>query len=87
MSSVQTSLLKFMRLKRTSEQTFLTAEQTFSKMRRLKPYLRSNMSQKRLNHTLIISGHKSRVDSLNLGQIALEFVSVHERSLFFGGKL
>ena len=52
-------------------------------MRRLKTYLCSSMSQKRLNHTLIISCHKSRVDSLNFAQIALDFISVNEGSLFW----
>ena len=42
--------------------TSATAERTFSTLRRLKNYLRSNMSQERLNHTIILHTCKDRTD-------------------------
>ena len=44
--------------------TTSTAERTFSALRRLKTYLRSTMSQARLNHTKLIYVHKERTDDV-----------------------
>ena len=38
--------------------TTSTSERTFTAMRRLKNYLRSTMTQQRLNHTLLLHAHK-----------------------------
>ena len=63
--------------------TTATAERIFSTMRRLKTYLRSSMSHERLNHTFILQSHKSRVDSLDLSQIAQALLSVNERRCMY----
>ena len=67
--------------------TTATAERTFSTMRRIKTYLRSTMTQERLNHSFMLNAHKSRVDSLDLVQIAKSFISVNERRCAFFGKM
>ncbi|XP_028412554.1 uncharacterized protein LOC114535447 [Dendronephthya gigantea] len=49
------------------------AERSFSPARRLMTWLRSIMSQERLNNLAVINGHKDRTDKLNLLGIANEF--------------
>ena len=56
-----------------------TSERSFSCMRRVKSYLRSTMTQERLNHLMILHVHKELTDSINLCDVANEFVRVHER--------
>lgn len=65
--------------------TSATAERTFSTLRRLKSYLRSTMTQKRLNHILLLHTHQQRTDELSLLAIAQDFVTRNNRrKLFFG---
>ena len=64
-----------LRIYLTIPMTSATAERTFSTVRRLKSYLRSTMSQKRLNHVVLLHTHKERTDALDLLTIAKEFVS------------
>ena len=65
--------------------TNATSERSFSAMRRVKSYLRLTMGQERLNYLMTLHVHKESADSLNLVQIANEFVSVNEsrQRLFF----
>ena len=53
--------------------TTATAKRTFSVLRRLKTYLRSTMSQERLNN-VILHIHKDITDSLDLTDIARSFL-------------
>ena len=46
--------------------TNVTSEGSFSALRRLKNYLRSTMSQERLNHLMIMHIHKERTDNIDL---------------------
>ena len=64
--------------------TTATAERSFSCLRRLKTWLRSTMSQERLNNLLLVHVHKNVTDSLSLQEIAQEFTAVNEkrRSVF-----
>ena len=54
--------------------TNATSERSFSKLKLLKTYLRSTMSQARLNHYMIFSVYKEHVDILDLPALAKEFV-------------
>ena len=54
--------------------TNVASEQRFSAMRRLKTYLRSTMVQGRLNHIMLLSIYKDRLDNLDLEIIGDEFV-------------
>ena len=48
-------------------------------------YLRSSMTEQRLNHCLLLHVHKELTDSLDLISIAKEFVGLHdERKKYFG---
>ena len=65
--------------------TSATTERTFSTLRRLKNYLRSTMSQKRLNHVVVLHTHKERIDELDLLATAREFVSANDRRRAYFG--
>ena len=53
----------------------------------LKTYLRSTMSQPRLNHVMLLHIHKERTDSLYLVQFARDFISVNDRRVVYVGQL
>ena len=61
--------------------TNATSERSFSVMRRLKSYLRSTMSQPRLNHLMVLSIYKQLLDELDLNTTAKEFVGSSEHRL------
>ena len=54
---------------------------SFSALRRIMTYLRSSMTDKRLNNLTI---HKDITDTLNLSEIAEEFISFREERRFLG---
>ena len=51
-----------------------TSERSCSALHRLKTYLRSSMSQQRLNHLMLLHVHKERTDALDLEEAAREFI-------------
>ena len=51
------------------------SEHSFSALRRVKTYLRSTMSQKRLNDSMVLHIHQESVDDLDLKAIGNEFVA------------
>ena len=61
-----------------------TAERSFSELRRLKTWLRTTMSQERLNHLAVRNVHQNMVDDTVPEDILLEFVQINEfrRNLF-----
>ena len=61
------------------------SERSFSAMRRLYTYLRTNMGDKRLNHLMVLHINKTRLDNLSLLDVANEFVSENNhRETIFG---
>ena len=58
--------------------TSATAERTFSCVRRLKTYLRSTISQPRLNHLLFLQTHQDLTDNLDVKAVARDFVAVND---------
>ena len=66
--------------------TTATAERSFSSLRRLKTFLRSQMSDCRLNNLFLLYVHNSRTDELDLKEIAKEFVCVNTRRINYFGK-
>ena len=66
--------------------TNATSERTFSALRRIKTYLRSTMSQERLNNLLTLHVHQNYTDSLDLVEIANEFITGSESRLSTFGK-
>ena len=61
-------------------------QRSFSAMRRVKTYLRSTMTQERLNNLMILHVHKEFTDALDLVQVANEFVRANESRLRSFGK-
>ena len=64
--------------------TNAVSERSFSAMKRIKSYLRSTMTQQRLNHLMLLHIHKDHTDRLNLIEAANDFVYAkeHRRSIF-----
>ena len=61
------------------------AERSFSTLRRIKTYLRSTMTQERLNNVMILHGHKERADELDLMAVAKDFLQANDRRRNFFG--
>ena len=57
------------------------SERSASALRRLKNYLRSTMTQARLNNLMVMHIHKDRLDKLCLKSCLNEFVSLNEHRL------
>ena len=66
--------------------TNAVSERSFSAMRRLYTYLRTNMSQNRLNNMMVLHVHKEKTDALKLVNVANEFVFGSEHRLKQFGK-
>lgn len=77
-------VVKLAKLVLVAAATNATSERSFSALRRVKTYLRSSMTQARLNHLLILHVHKDACDKLDLLNVANDFVkgSEHRRQLF-----
>ena len=58
--------------------TNATSERSFSALRRIKSYLRSTMSQQRLNNLMLLYVNKDKTDVLDLRKTGQEFVSGRE---------
>ena len=61
------------------------SERSFSAVRRIKTYLRSTMTQQRLtDHLMLLHVHKSHTDSLNLVDVANDFIAGndHRKNMF-----
>ena len=65
--------------------TSSTSDRSFSALRQIKSYLRSTMTQKRLNGVMLSYIHQDRLDSIDLNRIAIAFTEGHEtRQHYFG---
>lgn len=69
------NVVTIIRLVLTNGATSATPERSFSMMRRIKTWLRSTMSQKRLNSLSILQSNRLTVDKLSLIDVANEFVN------------
>lgn len=68
-------VIKLVRLLLVMPATNAISERSFSAMRRVKTYLRSTMSQKRLNSAMVLHIHKDLTDSMDLKTVCREFIS------------
>ena len=79
------SVHQLLRLYLTVPLTSATSERSFSALQRFLTDLRSSMTERRLNHCLLLHIHKELTDSLDLILVAKEFVDLHEeRKTYFG---
>ena len=69
-----------LRLYFTIPVTSATSERTFSALKWVFTYVRSTMTEKRLNNCLLLHIHKDLTDSLDLTSVAMEFI----QTKFFG---
>lgn len=79
MSSLFSEVIKLLQLLYVIPMTTVTAEHSFSSLRRLKTFLRNSMCPERLNHVMILHVHKKFTDKLDLRKIAAEFISCNDR--------
>ena len=83
--SMLSEVHKLLRLYLTLPITSSTSERAFSTLRRLQTYLRSTMMEQRLNNCMLLHIHKDLTDSLDLHQVAKDFISAkEERNRYFG---
>ena len=61
--------------------TSASSEYTFSTLSRVKSYLRTAMSNNRLNHLMTCTVHKELVMELNLKQVTNDFVDGREEHI------
>ena len=59
-------VIALVKLYLASPATNAVSQRSASAMRRLKNWLRSTMSQERLNHCMLLSIHKEKTDEINL---------------------
>jgi hypothetical protein len=62
--------------------TVASAERSFSKLKLLKNYLRSKMSQERLNGLAILCIEKILLDEIDIDTIINDFASKHVKRIF-----
>jgi hypothetical protein len=75
-SQMLPEVVNFLRLYLTLPVTSCTAERSFSCLRRLKTFLRSTVSQKRLNHIALLHCHRDQ--TLDLAEICNTFIVKNE---------
>ena len=90
-SAAQVSLMsevsKLVRLLLVMPATNAQSERSFSAVRRLKTYLRSSMTQQRLNHLMLLHIRKCHTNNLDLIDVANDFIDGNEhRKNFFGSE-
>lgn len=67
-----------LRLYLTIPITSATSERTFSALEHVLTYLRSSMSEKRLNNCVLTHVHKHLLDKVDVVEVAKEFVLVND---------
>ena len=79
-------VVTMMKLILVAPATNATSERSFSTLRRLKTYLRSTMSQERLNHCAILTIMKEECDGLDLNNVGKDFAEGHQHRMDVFGK-
>ena len=75
MRSIYTEVEKLLSLVLISPASSCVAERSFSALRRLKTWLRSNTKQARLNHVTVTHVHRDILDEIPDDEIADQFIS------------
>ena len=85
LTDLLTEFHTFLRIMLTIPVTSCTSERSFSALRRLKTYLRSTMTQNRLNDLAILHIHKDLSKNIDINSIANDFINVNNirRNTFF----
>ena len=86
MRSIYSEIVTLVRILLVIPASNATSERTFSALRRVKTYLRSTMTQTRMNTLIALHVHKDRTDALDLKAIANEFIDRNDRRRCVFGK-
>ena len=73
-SSIIREIKKLLTIVLTSPVSSCTAQRSFSGLRRLKTYLRSRMSQERLNAVALMHVHKDVVEKIQIDELLDDFI-------------
>ena len=84
--SLLSEVIKVAKLLLVMPATNATSERSFSALKRVKTYLRSTTTDKRMNNLMILHIHKERADKLDLIEVGSEFVSRNSNRLRVFGK-
>ncbi|XP_077499735.1 uncharacterized protein LOC144110590 [Amblyomma americanum] len=85
MREMMDQVVRYLQLVFSVPASAASGERSFSALRRVKTFLRSRMTQRRLTHLLLLHVHKRRAADLQLDVIMKEFVSrTAERTATFG---
>ena len=84
-SSIFSKVDGLVRIYLTIPVTTATGERPLSAVRCIKTYLKSTMSQQRLNNRMLLNVHKDLTDGLDLPTAGRQFVDANERRRHFFG--
>ena len=74
-------VLKLARLFLVMLATNASSERTFSRMKRIKMYLRNSTTKNSLKHCMVVHVHAEDVDKMNLIEITREFIEYRQMPL------
>ena len=77
-------VIKLLKLILVMPATNAISERSFSGLKRVKTYLRTTMTQRRLNHLMLLHVHKDKTDNIGLKEISNDFVCNENRLSVFG---
>ena len=80
-------VLKLLKVFYTIPVTTSSVERTFSALRRFMIYLRSTVSQPRLNHMMLLYIHKEKTDEIDNVSTAKNFIMENERRRHYFGNM
>ena len=83
--SIFTEVHRLLTIYLTVPMTTATEEWTFSSLQRLKNFIKSTMTQKRLNNVVQMHTDKERIDKVNFLSVAKDFVNSNERHANYFG--
>ena len=69
---------KFAKLIMVTPATNSTSERTFSLLKLIKTYLRSTMTPGRLNHMMMLSAYKNRLDEMDFRKVSSIFIQKND---------
>ena len=77
-------VIKLLKLILVMPATNAIRERSFSALKRVKTFLRTTMTQRRLNHPILLHVHKDKTDNIDLKEISNDFVCNENRLSLFG---
>ena len=74
---------KLLKVYLTIPVTTATPERSFSSLRRVKSYLHTTITEKCLNHLILLRSYKQHTDEVNITEVAEDFVECKEDEVNF----